>query len=1151
MLNVLRRQFRRPKQTKPKLYYEGACQGMAMPDSNVTDTTLALEERILLDAAAIHAGTEAVVDTIAQQQAEQAFVDSSTDAETLVQAVQEKQQLFAALSSVASSDRSEIIFIDRNIDDYQTLIADIDPKAELVFIDSDQDGIERIADVLSLRTDIDAIHILSHGEAGQLQLGNAVLSSESMAGEYTDELSIIKNALSEQADILIYGCNFAEGEIGQLAADKLAVATGADVAASVDLTGNNNQGADWDLEYQRGQVETDLAISQQAQENWDGTLVQVVNLTGPQTGSYTATADGQVTITITGGDGGDEDAATGGQGATVTATFNISAGEEIVFAVGEAGQSNISDEAGGGGSTGVYIGDLINGYRLVMVAGAGGGAEGNADGQGGQSTAAGGDDSGDSFVGGVNGTGGTTGATAGAGGGIGNPSGNANGTGASGGANTGGAGLSDVDASDGLTLALGGTTDADGGDGFTAGGSGSGGEAGGGGGYSGGGAGGTNGATSGGGGGGSFLDTADSAFVSGNIIAGVDGGSTQADGTILVDFDADTDGDGLLDSADIDDDNDGIIDSQELGNTTPVSNTFTVAEDQLGDGPANSNRNIDLSALGINIGDTITITNVLAEGDLNGGTETFTITIGGTTTPALNTGQQYSGTLDPVTPTVNFTTTVIDIGGGTAGINVDANTTAAVDQFGGNPFALRYTFDIDYVTQVAVTDVDGDGIDENVDLDSDNDGISDLVESGFVNANFDTNNDGTISIAEAEAILGVGNADLNGDGLLDVFTAGTGTIPDDFDSDGIDNYLDLDSDNDGIADTVEARPTTGYSTNDGDVTDNDADGDGVIDLFETGGTDDGLFGGAFTTPQNTDGTDNPDYLDTDSDNDSLLDSVESGLTLTGTDSNGDGIDDGVNASYSDPDGDINNPQTDLGNEFGDTSEVAYREALDLDGDGVADVIDIDDDNDGIIDSEEGLLGLVVLTYDAAATAADPSSDIVLTDAVTGITASMSIVGNVTVAGATVTTNSVVGTFLVTISQDITSFSFDDLDNFDQSNFIDAIAIDQLGTWSNLGNANGINALVDYDIDIANGGAAGEAALSADTGGETITFDDMIAAGAISNILVNPNQVQEDNYTATFNFQQTTNSFNIISDDVVKPNNQLTQYTFNTVTIFVV
>jgi len=50
------------------------------------------------------------------------------------------------------------------------------------------------------------------------------------------------------------------------------------------------------------------------------------------------------------------------------------------------------------------------------------------------------------------------------------------------------------------------------------------------------------------------------------------------------------------------------------------------------------------------------------------------------------------------------------------------------------------------------------------------------------------------------------------------------------------------------------------------------------------------------------------------------------LTLSGTDADGDGIDDGVAPlSYADTDGVITDPATDLDNEFGDTSEVAYRE----------------------------------------------------------------------------------------------------------------------------------------------------------------------------------------------------------------------------------
>ncbi len=213
----------------------------------------------------------------------------------------------------------------------------------------------------------------------------------------------------------------------------------------------------------------------------------------------------------------------------------------------------------------------------------------------------------------------------------------------------------------------------------------------------------------------------------------------------------------------------------------------------------------------------------------------------------------------------------------------------------------------------AFADTDGDGVEDAHDLDSDNDGISDLVESGQNALIVDTNNDGVHD----------GAVDANG---VPIVAAG-GVAPVDSDLDGIDDLLDLDSDNDGISDTIEARPTAGYVTNDGDVSDNDADGDGVIDIFDTNDGTSGIFGGTFVAPENTDGVDNPDYLDTDSDNDLLLGSAESGLTLSGTDANNDGIDDdaSIGVSYSDPDGVVNNPSSDLANQSGDTSEVGYRE----------------------------------------------------------------------------------------------------------------------------------------------------------------------------------------------------------------------------------
>ena len=65
-----------------------------------------------------------------------------------------------------------------------------------------------------------------------------------------------------------------------------------------------------------------------------------------------------------------------------------------------------------------------------------------------------------------------------------------------------------------------------------------------------------------------------------------------------------------------------------------------------------------------------------------------------------------------------------------------------------------------------------------------------------------------------------------------------------------------------------------------------------------------------------------------------------------------GIDDNTAATYSDPNGIINNPQNDLQNEVGNITEVAYRETDDYDGDNIPNVIDLDSDNDGIPDEFE-------------------------------------------------------------------------------------------------------------------------------------------------------------------------------------------------------
>ena len=85
-----------------------------------------------------------------------------------------------------------------------------------------------------------------------------------------------------------------------------------------------------------------------------------------------------------------------------------------------------------------------------------------------------------------------------------------------------------------------------------------------------------------------------------------------------------------------------------------------------------------------------------------------------------------------------------------------------------------------------IADTDGDGTPNYLDLDSDGDGIDDAVERIA-----DTDGDGTP------------NLDLDSDGDDDDAVEGIA----DTDGDGTPNYLDLDSDGDGIDDAVEALLT--------------------------------------------------------------------------------------------------------------------------------------------------------------------------------------------------------------------------------------------------------------------------------------------------------------------------------------------------------
>lgn len=223
-----------------------------------------------------------------------------------------------------------------------------------------------------------------------------------------------------------------------------------------------------------------------------------------------------------------------------------------------------------------------------------------------------------------------------------------------------------------------------------------------------------------------------------------------------------------------------------------------------------------------------------------------------------------------------------------------------------------------------VNDFDGDGIPTYLDLDSDDDGISDAFEAfdddlttypkaSDNNANgdgddfVDTDSDddtiedkwealpmvhGIPADTDRDDIFDYQSIDSDSDSVLDVTEAylQANGAPGDSDGDDTPNFQDLDSDNDRIGDTYDAGENGDYSATldtdeDGvvDYIDPDADGDGIWDGFE------GLTVDIRDVPNDADSDGIFDFRELDADGDSIRDITEAVDPMAPYDSDKDGI----------------------------------------------------------------------------------------------------------------------------------------------------------------------------------------------------------------------------------------------------------------------
>ncbi|MEP0459388.1 MAG: hypothetical protein ABJD45_12465, partial [Nonlabens sp.] len=305
-------------------------------------------------------------------------------------------------------------------------------------------------------------------------------------------------------------------------------------------------------------------------------------------------------------------------------------------------------------------------------------------------------------------------------------------------------------------------------------------------------------------------------------------------------------------------------------------------------------------------------------------------------------------------------------------------------------------------------DTDSDGYLNSVDLDDDNDGISDIDESGGFEPDGDNDGDGLPNYLDTEDNTGdsatyIANADGSATNYIDVNGNGTPDIYEntDGDGDGVPNHLDLDSDNDGCSDANEA-----YNDPNADGGDGGEYGVGVppntnSDGTVTAATYSGTNSTVLTPDADIDGDGSVGVCDIDDDGDGNPDTTDPNPLVATTNSDSatvvagnsvtvdvlanDDFQPSANTAVVDTGNGSGNGTvlfnslgqliyTPLASEAGSVVTVEYQVCntgtspiicvseivsimvnaapLDSDNDGIIDSVDLDDDNDGVLDENE-------------------------------------------------------------------------------------------------------------------------------------------------------------------------------------------------------
>jgi len=165
-----------------------------------------------------------------------------------------------------------ICFIDASLPDLAALLAGLPQGAQTHLIPEQRDGLQYMAEVVAGCRGIETLHLICHGAPGRLFLGNVAVGLDSLPS-YASELLNLSDAMAEDGQWLIYGCEVAAGGEGRRFVEGLRLMTGLQVAAAVHKVGHSAMGGSWALDFAPGVTDMQRLMGKTlAVPQWQGVL---------------------------------------------------------------------------------------------------------------------------------------------------------------------------------------------------------------------------------------------------------------------------------------------------------------------------------------------------------------------------------------------------------------------------------------------------------------------------------------------------------------------------------------------------------------------------------------------------------------------------------------------------------------------------------------------------------------------------------------------------------------------------------------------------------------------------------------------------------------------------------------------------------------